>query len=225
METAAAEPNYIPERRPIAARSRPWAVAIADRLARWGVSPNAISVAGMFAGIMAGIAFALTSHGDYGWVGFLVAAVGMQLRLLANMFDGMVAIQTAQASPVGGLYNEVPDRISDTAIFVGAGYALYSHPEFGYLAAIGALFTAYVRAQGKAAGARNEFCGPMAKQHRMAVLTIAALYAGLLPRLWQPALGHLATIDLALVIIVAGTAITSARRLFRIARTLREIKA
>ena len=224
-ETETSDPNYVPERRPIAARSRWWSIAIADWLARRGVSPNAISVGGMLAGIVAGGGFALTRLDGYGWIGFLVAVVGMQLRLLANMFDGMVAIQTARASPVGGLYNEVPDRVSDTAIFVGAGYALYSHPEFGYLAAIGALFTAYVRAQGKAAGARNEFCGPMAKQHRMAVLTIAALYAALLPRSWQPVLGGLATIDLALLIIVLGAAVTTVRRLLRIAQTLRETQA
>jgi phosphatidylglycerophosphate synthase len=90
---------------------------------------------------------------------------------------------------------------------------------------MGALLTAYVRAQGKAAGARNEFCGPMAKQHRMAVLTIAALYAGLLPRSWQPLLGGLATIDLALLIIVLGAAVTTIRRLLRIAQTLRESPA
>src|SRR5262249_52783241 len=134
----------------------------------------------------------------------------------ANMFDGMVALQTATASPVGELFNEVPDRVSDTAILVGAGYAVGGVPELGYLAALAALFTAYVRAEGKVAGAHQEFCGPMAKPQRMALMTGAALYAGLVPGAWQPALDALpgwGVIALALVIIAAGGLVTALRRL------------
>ena len=42
---------------------------------------------------------------------FLVAAVCVQLRLLANLLDGMVAVGSGQASRIGELYNEVPDRV------------------------------------------------------------------------------------------------------------------
>jgi len=91
---------------------------------------------------------------------WLVAALGAQLRLTANMLDGMVALASGRDSKVGELYNEVPDRVSDAAVFIGAGYAWGGNVALGYIATILAIFTAYVRAAGKIAGAPNEFRGP-----------------------------------------------------------------
>lgn len=179
----------------------------------------------MGCGIAAGLALAGTTHAD-GWARFawLVAAALIQLRLLANLLDGMVAIESGRASPVGELYNEVPDRVSDTATLVGAGYAVGGDIVLGYLAACAALFTAYVRTMGKAAGASQEYCGPMAKQQRMALLTLVALYCGLTPAHWQPTWGDsgergLATV--ALLLIALGSLLTAIRRLVRIAANLR----
>src|SRR4030095_10590062 len=94
------------DRRPIATRNRKWAQAATAWLASRNVSPNAISVAGMFACIAAGFALGLTSV-EYDRVFWLIAALGAQLRLTANMLDGMVALVSGRASKVGELYNEV----------------------------------------------------------------------------------------------------------------------
>jgi len=64
----------------------------------------------------------LTSVCDYRIL-WLVAAGGAQLRLTGNMLDGMVALASGRASKVGELYNEIPDRVSDAAVFIGAGFA------------------------------------------------------------------------------------------------------
>jgi len=202
-------------------------IAVAKRLAAAGVTPNAISVAGMIAGLAAGIVFVCTGFSPYGRLCFILAAFLVQLRLMANMLDGMVAVQTARASPVGELFNEVPDRVSDAAILIGAGYAVGSQPELGYLAAIAAVFTAYIRAEGKVAGAHQEFCGPLAKPQRMFLVTCAALYAGLAPATWQPQLSNWpgrSTMALALFFVAVGAAITAVRRLIRIGRALRKEK-
>ena len=118
--------GYTPtDRRPIASRKSPVWIKTADALERRGVSSNAISLAGMAAGVLSGISLAATAH-----VGptaaallWLAAALFAQLRLLGNLLDGMVAIAAGKASRVGELYNEVPDRVSDAAILVGLGYA------------------------------------------------------------------------------------------------------
>jgi phosphatidylglycerophosphate synthase len=219
---------YSPERRPIASREAALSKRVASWLARRGVSPNAISLAGMAAGVAAGGAFALSRLLDWEWAAFLAAALLMQLRLLANMLDGMVAVQTGKASPLGELFNEVPDRVSDAAICIGAGYAAGSLPELGYVAACAALFTAYVRAEGKVAGAPQEFCGPMAKPQRMFVLTVAAVYCGLAPKAWQPALAGpppAGIMAAALLLVVLGCVVTAARRLYRVGLALRKGKA
>jgi len=78
--------------------------------------------------------------------------------------------------------------------------------------------TAYVRVLGVSAGAQAYFVGPMAKQHRMAALTIACLVGGLEAVLVQPYTGN--AMGIALAVIVVGSALTVGRRLRRIAADL-----
>jgi phosphatidylglycerophosphate synthase len=211
------------DRRPIATRNRKWAQAATAWLASRNVSPNMISIAGMCACIAAGLALGLTSI-KYNRVFWLIAALGAQLRLTANMLDGMVALASSRASKAGELYNEVPDRVSDAAVFIGAGYAWGGNIVLGYIATILAIFTAYVRAAGKIAGAPNEFCGPMAKQHRMLVITVGCLYSAVVPQSWQTfhfGSFTIGVITIGLAVIIAGCLITVVRRLRRIARALR----
>src|SRR5213082_3458498 len=144
------------DRRPIATRNRKWAQAATAWFVARHVSPNAISIAGMCACIGAGIALGATSVADYRIL-WIIAALGAQLRLTANMLDGMVALASGRASKVGELYNEIPDRVSDAAVFIGAGFAWGGNIALGYIATILAIFTAYIRAAGKIAGAQNEF--------------------------------------------------------------------
>ena len=217
--------QHVGDRRPIAARE----LSISKRLAQWlaarGVSANTISVAGMIVGLCGGIALALTAaRPELARVCWLLAAGCIQLRLLANMLDGMVAVETQTASPLGELYNEVPDRVSDTATLVGLGYAAGSIPPLGYLAALAAVFTAYVRAVGKVAGAPQDYSGPMAKQQRMFVATLVALYCGLAPQAWQatwPAGSAWGVPAWALVLIATGSVFTAVRRLLRAAAILK----
>lgn len=221
-------PRYEPaQRRPVAIRE--WATS--RRVARWlaarQISPNLISIVGMVCGVGAGAVLVATSHtaGPAARVAWLGAAALLQLRLLANVFDGMVAVERERASPLGELYNEVPDRISDAAILIGLGYAAGGAVVLGYVAACVALLVAYVRAMGGLVGARQEFCGPMAKPHRMGVVTLVALYAGLTPAAWQPGVGGAAEWGVAaggLIVIIVGGVWTTARRLRRTARALRE---
>ena len=82
------------ERRPIRQRGSAWASTIARWLASAGISPNAISIFSVVASIGAGAAYYATTL-DTGLVRLLWLAVALLifLRLLANMFDGMVAVE------------------------------------------------------------------------------------------------------------------------------------
>jgi phosphatidylglycerophosphate synthase len=203
------------DRRPIAARE----FALTRRVAGWliarGASADGISVAGMVAGLLAGLALAATPFVAAAWSFWLLAALLIQLRLLANMLDGMVAIGRGIASPAGELFNEVPDRVSDTAVLVGLGVAA-GDVALGIGAALAALSTAYVRAVGKAAGAPSDFRGPMAKQHRMALVTAVALFCAALNEGWSSGLP-----GLALWVIVVLSVMTAGRRLLGAWRFLR----
>ena len=206
----------IGDRRPLASRGWKISEKVARWLARRGATPNTISILGMICGILAGTMFALTSGATYPWFLWIFGAVFVQLRLLANLYDGMVAVLRETASPVGELFNEVPDRVSDAATLIGFGYATGSDSVLGFVAIIFAIFLAYLRAQGKVAGAHQEFCGPMAKQQRMATVTIAAIACAVVPGAsdWQIPM-------FALWVIIAGCIVTIIRRLQRITTTLR----
>jgi len=160
------------ERRPIAARGSGWAKSLAAALARSRVTPNQISVLSIF--------FAAVGAAMLAWApstaGLLLCAICVQLRLLCNLLDGMVAMEGGKQTPTGALYNEFPDRIADSLLIVGLGYAA-ALPWLGWLGALLAALTAYVRLSGGSLGLAQDFRGPMAKQHRMAVLTVACLLA------------------------------------------------
>ena len=219
-------PGAGPDRRPIAVRQHRWAQHIAAWLVAHRASANAISVWSVVAGSAAGVSFAATAwwpDGSRLW--WVLGAVMVQLRLLCNLFDGMVATASGRPSAVGELYNEVPDRVSDAATLVGLGYAAGGMPWLGFLAALSAVFTAYIRTMGKATGAGSDFRGPMAKQQRMFLVTAAAVYVALTPREWQPCIGgeHGWRLPaLVLAVVVVGSVWTSVRRLRGIAIRLRE---
>jgi phosphatidylglycerophosphate synthase len=209
------------ERRPLKTRTRGSARALAARLARAGVRPNQISVLGVVFAAAAAAAFVSLLHVDAPLQAVLLvaAAASIQLRLLCNMLDGLLAVEGELASPVGDLYNDVPDRIADVVILAGAGYAI-AWPwgeALGWAAATAAVLTAYIRVLGGALGTRQHFVGPMAKPQRMAVLTVACILS----------LGELVVGDfdgdvlaVALVAILAGSLVTVGRRLSLVAREL-----
>ena len=126
----------VPERRPMFTRD--W--NISKQLTRWlmarRVSPNAISLAGMAGGIVAGLALAATTLPGLAPVMFLAAVAGIIVRGMGNLLDGMVAVESGKASPLGELFNEVPDRVSDIAVLIGAGYAAGGNATLGLLAAL-----------------------------------------------------------------------------------------
>jgi phosphatidylglycerophosphate synthase len=209
-------------RRPLRSRQRGWAIALAGMLAHAGVSPNAISLASIGFAALAGLALVLTATAGAALQSllWLVAAADIQLRLLCNLLDGMVAVEGGRGSRSGEVFNDAPDRLADAVILVAAGYAL-PWPAWGsalgWATALLAVLTAYVRVLGRALGRPQDFCGPMAKQHRMAVLTIACLAAiaeGLLFGNHGWALGA------GLAVIAVGSALTIARRLLRLVRSL-----
>jgi phosphatidylglycerophosphate synthase len=155
-------------------------------------------------------------------VWWVVAAACIQARLIANLLDGMVAVEGRRGGPTGDLWNEAPDRVSDVATLIGAGYAAGSDPLLGFGAALMAVFVAYVRALGASVGAGQIFLGPQAKPQRMAVLTIACVVSAVFPT--YPALTGTPPsplIALALFVVIVGGAITAWRRLTRIAAHLR----
>ncbi|MEM8852519.1 MAG: CDP-alcohol phosphatidyltransferase family protein [Pseudomonadota bacterium] len=218
--------SELDNRRPIPSRSSGWAQTIARVLAGWGVSANAISVSSVVFACAAGAAFLAAPFTSL-WL-YLVAAVCCPLRLLANLFDGMVAVEHGRGTPTGPIFNEVPDRIADVVILASAGASAGFAASYGFVAdwagpvgfvaAVGALLTAYVREMGRALGAPADFSGPFAKQQRMMAVAAGAVLAAVA----DPLVGHGGEVLAATVLVVAaGTLFTAWRRTARLASHLR----
>jgi phosphatidylglycerophosphate synthase len=196
----------VANRRPLKSRQTGWAAALARLLLKTPLTPNAVSVCGIGFAAAGAVCFVFAAQVPLFWLG---GALFVQLRLLANMMDGLLAVEGGRKSPTGALYNEFPDRIEDTLLLVAAGYGA-GVPELGWAAAVMAMSTAYVRALGGSIGLPQDFRGPMAKQHRMALLTLGCIVS-----LFAPAMPWV------LGVIVAGAALTAILRLRRQAQALR----
>jgi len=204
--------NKAANRRPLTSRSTPWAKAIANALVRSGVTPNAISVISILFALI-GAALLLHTRTIFGLIG---VALCVQLRLLCNLLDGMVAIEGKRQSPTGALYNEIPDRVADSLFIVALGYAV-GEPWLGWLGALAAAVTAYIRVLGGSLGLPQDFRGPLAKPHRMAVLTGACV----LGAVELAVNGTLWALLAAAWVIAVGSIVTCFTRTLAIARLLR----
>lgn len=200
------------DRRPLASRDTSWARSIAAALARSAVTPNQISVASVVFSAAGAVLLWL-------WptpAGLLLAALCTQLRLLCNLFDGMVAIEGGKQSPVGALYNEFPDRLADSLLLVALGYAC-QYPWLGWFGALAAALTAYIRQSGAGLGFGHDFRGPMAKQQRMFVLTLGCVL-GAAELYWNQS--HYLLL-IASALIAAGAVLTCVTRTLALATRLR----
>lgn len=215
-------------RRPLKTRGSGWARGLATVMARAGVSPDAISAMSVAFALLGCLLFVRAGFADdMPRSAFLIGAgVCIQLRLICNLLDGMVAVEHGKGGSAGPIWNELPDRIADALFLVGAGYCAAAQgmafsAALGWAAAVLAVLTAYVRELGRGLGFPADFSGPMAKPHRMATLTITCLVAAFEPMWgWR---GE--ALMVGLFAIVAGSIWTVARRTRTLSRRLAEAQA
>ena len=207
----------IAARRPLKSRASSWAGWLSRALVGTGVSANTISVFSVVFSLGAGLLLACVGTGVISHWYLLGAAALVQLRLVCNLMDGMVAIEGGKKSLTGDLFNEVPDRIADVAILAGFGLCSWFQPwgmHLGWLAAALAVMTAYIRMQGAVLTGKHDFRGPMAKPQRMALVTVVCVVGA-------PLAGVFDWFLWASALIVLGEIITIFRRLSRISTILK----
>ncbi|UPQ89695.1 CDP-alcohol phosphatidyltransferase family protein [Vibrio sinaloensis] len=211
-------------RRPLAVRD----ISVIKRVAVWlsqkNITPNQISLMSiLFA--TGGLAFAVGYHFQPEPTWLVLFALMIQMRLLCNLFDGMVAVEGGKKTPAGELFNDVPDRIADPLLIVAAGWVAHSAfaMSLAWTAALLAVLSAYIRVLGVSMGCAADFRGPMAKQHRMALLTVTLLVTAISQ--WLEMLPSVSDymMDIALAVMVIGCSITCWRRLLSIFKTKQQL--
>ena len=101
-----------------------WVRPLGRAVGRTGISPNALTVAGMLIVGAGTVVFAGTGHLVLG--GLIVAVGG-----LADLFDGAVAKATGKVTRFGGFLDSTTDRISDGIFFSGIVWYLMHRPATG----------------------------------------------------------------------------------------------
>ena len=200
-------------RRTIRFRNTSIAIKTAQWLAYKAVRPNQISLLSIVFSFFAALCLVSAPYlgGSFRAMILITSAIFIIFRPLCNLFDGMLAIEGGAAGKSGEIYNDLPDRASDVLIFVAMGYAttVPGGITLGWLAATLAVMTAYVRLLGSSVGSKQHFIGPMAKQHRMALVIIACFLSSLAGQYFYSGWIFFFTLSL----ISLGSLLTIVRRL------------
>jgi CDP-diacylglycerol--glycerol-3-phosphate 3-phosphatidyltransferase len=147
-------------------------VSGAARLSRvlvgFDISPNTVSVFGLFAGLGAGVLFAL---GQPVWGAVLIIICG-----LFDIIDGQVAARANKKSLYGAIFDSTLDRYSE--FFIYLGLAVYYRNRWPmwilFFTFLGSTMVSYTRARAEGLGIQCRV-GVMQRAERMVLLVLGAL--------------------------------------------------
>ena len=183
-------------------------VPVAAGLARLGISPNAVTIAGLLG---SGISGYIIATGNLWLGGIVMLAAG-----ILDLFDGALARATGRASRFGALLDSVVDRLSEIVVLMGLMlfYLDESYSEgviLVYLAVTASVMVSYLRARSEGLGIENRG-GIMTRPERVALMGVGLIVAHWVPMVLPVVLG-----------LIAGLALlTICQRLFHTWRALRD---
>jgi CDP-diacylglycerol--glycerol-3-phosphate 3-phosphatidyltransferase len=148
---------------------------IGRNLQRAGVSPDAVTAAGVVMAGACGVAIALEQYP--------LAVLLLALTGVPDALDGAVAKAAGRAGPRGAYLDSVSDRLSDGLLFAGAGWNLAGsgNPRMAMLPFalyIAASLVSYQRAKAESLGFEAKG-GLMERAERFLALGFGLLFSGL----------------------------------------------
>jgi CDP-diacylglycerol--glycerol-3-phosphate 3-phosphatidyltransferase len=122
---------------------------IVDTLARAGVTPNMLTLAGVAGNVIAAV-FAASGE-------FLVAGLVVLAASALDMIDGALARKTGQATDFGAVFDAVMDRVSEAAVLFGllvyfSGRGDRTEELLIFVAVVASLLVSYLRARAEIIG-------------------------------------------------------------------------
>ncbi len=137
-------------------------------LARAGVTPNQITVAGLFISLIGAYLF----YRNEQLIGALVLLVGS----LIDALDGTLARLTGRSSRVGAFLDSTFDRISDGAVLFGIALGGLVSWKVAFIAFMGSYLVSYERCRAELAGSGKLAVGIGERAERLMVIIITALF-------------------------------------------------
>jgi CDP-diacylglycerol--glycerol-3-phosphate 3-phosphatidyltransferase len=155
---------------------------VVERLERSGVTPDAVTLAAIPVGLLAGGLLLLSPTAPLVLLGVPVLAA---LRLVLNLLDGALARRTGRMHPRGELYNELGDRLADIAFLAPVAFLPGADRTTVLLGVAGAILASFAGVVPRAAGGERIYRGILSKPGRMILLgafAVAAFIVG--PDAW-----------------------------------------
>ncbi len=153
------------------------ATPIARILLRWGVSPNAVTVAGTVGVLIGALGFGARGH-------FIAGLVIVTLSALTDLLDGTMARLSGGSTRFGALLDSTMDRIADGAVFGAVVFWLGRHgdPYAGVAAGLISLVlgqvVSYVKARAEGLGMTANV-GVAERTERLVIVGVGGFFAGL----------------------------------------------
>ncbi len=122
---------------------------IVDLLARAGVTPNMLTVAGVAGNVVAAV---LAGSGEFVAAGIFVLAASS-----VDMLDGALARATGKATDFGSVFDAVMDRVSEAAVLFGllvyfGDIGRTEDQQLAFIAVVASLLVSYIRARAEIVG-------------------------------------------------------------------------
>ena len=153
---------------------------IVNPLARLGVRPNHLTIAGGLGNVGAAV---LAARGD-----FLPAGIVLLAASSLDMLDGALARATGQATDFGSVFDAVVDRISEAAVLFGILYYFSdrggrTEELLAFAAVVGSVLVSYVRARAEIIGLKLRE-GLFTRAERVLLLGVGLMIDQVTPMLW-----------------------------------------
>lgn len=196
---------------------------VGNLLARIGVHPHVLSIAGLVLSIVAGLVY---SSGFFFWAAWVVLLAG-----ICDTLDGQIARQTKKVSKFGSFFDSTLDRYSDILLFIGLAYHFAGGQAFMglqgseirehaspwtvaiiILTIAGSFMVSYTRARAEGLGIECK-AGLMQRPERITLLIIGSLFGSI------PAIGPI-LMKFTLLILAISSNLTAMYRIFYVRNQL-----
>ena len=162
-------------------RAQSWLTSEAAILHRLGLTPNYVSILGLFLAFFSAITY-------WQWhfhpLLLILAPLLMLASGLLDALDGAIARIYGESTKFGGFFDSLLDRYADAVILCGIILGGLTEVSWGLAVLIGSLLVSYTRARSEAAGVKMESVGLAERAERIVILALASF----LSYLWLDAL-------------------------------------
>lgn len=141
------------------------------RLHKWGVSPNLLTLIGIFWSIAMGI---YAFYGNRHFALILLPLV-LLVRMALNALDGMMARQFNMQSKLGAVLNEFGDIVSDIALYFPLYILFKMDPTWIMFFLLLSALNEFAGLLGQAINGVRRYDGPMGKSDRALVVGLLSL--------------------------------------------------